>query len=188
MGRAAGGDLEKRQGGLQGFLGAGTVCLGVEHHLGVVPTAGPVCWQLKQSQVFLQNGNIIEAPGEKGHILPTPGSELLHGLRKGDALSLQPGFLNAGELGDPLVQAAVKPGLDQDLKFISHRLVLQDPDSANLNNFPPNLHRERLFCRRRPGPGLIPFHIQYDIIHGGNDSCLSALHQFRYHITFLHRL
>ena len=47
MGRAAGGDLEKRQGGLQGFLGAGTVCLGVEHHLGVVPTAGPVCRQLR---------------------------------------------------------------------------------------------------------------------------------------------
>ena len=159
VGRAAGLDGEQLHGGFQGLLGIGAVGLGVEDHLGVVPLPGPVRGKLEQSQIFPQNGDVVKAPGEEHRLLPAPGPKRLHSLGEGDPLLLQPGLLDAGELADPLVQAAVKLRPHHDLKFIRHGLVLQQPDGADLDDLPPDLHRQRLSGGGGTGPGLVPLHI-----------------------------
>ena len=49
--------------------------------------------------------------------------------------------------------------------FVSHLLVFGDTHSADLNDLTPDLYRQNLPGGRGTGPGLIPFHIQYDIVH-----------------------
>ena len=77
----------------------------------------------------------------------------------------QAGFLNAGKLADPAVQVPVIPGLYHDLEFILNELLLRHPDGADLDDLPPDVHGQHLFGGRRPRPWLVPFHIQYNIIH-----------------------
>ena len=54
---------------------------------------------------------------------------------------------------------------DQDLELIGDLMLLRDPDGADLDDLTPDLYRQHLLCGRRARPGLIPFHIQYDVIH-----------------------
>ena len=121
-----------------------------------------------QLQVLSQDGDVVEAPGQEDHILAAPGAELLDGLGEGDALGLQPGFLDARQLADPAVQAPVELGPHQDLELIQDQLLLADPDGTHLDDLAPDLDRQDLLGRRRAGPGLIPFHIHYDVVHIDN--------------------
>ena len=53
----------------------------------------------------------------------------------------------------------------QDLELIRNLLILRDPDGTDLNDLAPDGHRTHLPGGRRARPGLIPFHIQNNIIH-----------------------
>ena len=165
MGRAAGLDAEDLHRGLQGLLAGGAVGLGVEDHLSVVPPIHPFIGQLVQLQVLSQDGDVVKAPGQEDHVLAAPGAELLDGLGEGDALGLQPGFLDARQLADPAVQAPVELGPHQDLELIQDQLLLADPDGTHLDDLAPDLDRQDLPGRGGTGPGLVPFHIQYNVIH-----------------------
>ena len=166
MGRPGGLDAEHLHGGFQRLLGGGAVGLGVENHLGIEPPLRPVLLQPEQPQVFPEDANIVEAPGEKHDVLAAPTAEQLDGLREGNALLPEFGLLDAGELTDPAVQMAVIFRLDHNLELVLNELLLVDPDGADLDDFPPDVHREHLLGGGRTRPGLIPFHIQYNIIHG----------------------
>ncbi len=165
VGRPGGLDAQSLHGGFQSLLGIGAVGLGVENHLDVVPPLGKSRVQAEKLEIFPENTDVVKAPGQKYDVLAAPGKKPLHGLRKGHALVPEPVFLDACELADPAVQVPVEFGAHHDLEFISHLLRLRHPDGANLDNFSPNLYREHLLRGGGTGPGLVPLHIQNDIIH-----------------------
>ena len=158
-------DAEHFHGGFQRFLGGGAVGLGVEDHLGVVPFLRETLIQTEKPQIFPQNADIVKAPCEEHHVLAAPFPELFDRLGERHALIPQAGFLDTGELADPAVQVPVIPGLHHDLEFILNELLLRHPDGADLDDLPPDVHGQHLFGGRRPRPWLVPFHIQYNIIH-----------------------
>ena len=168
VGRTGRLDAENLHSGFQGLLGVGAIGLGIEDHLGIVPLFGEALIQSKQAQVFPKNADIIKAPGHKYDIIAAPAAELLHSLREGHALFLQTGFLDAGELADPAVQMPVIFRSDHDLEFVRNELFLSHPNRADLNDLAPDGNGKLLPGGGRAGPGLIPFHIQYDIIHCEN--------------------
>ena len=103
MGRAAGLDSAQLHRRFQGLLRGGAIGLGVEDHLGIVPAVCPALVQVIQPQIFPQNANVVKAPGQENDVLAAPAVKPLHGLREGDALLPQPGFLNARQLAAPAV-------------------------------------------------------------------------------------
>ena len=132
----------------------------------ILENCGGLCVEMESAaiahaayQILPQNGDVIKAPGQKHHILTAPGAKPLHGLRERNALLFQPGFLNSGEFGDTLIEAAVVFGADHYLKFVSDGLVFQHSHCTDLNDFPTDLHRQGFTGGRRTRPGLIPFHI-----------------------------
>ena len=131
-------NAEHFHGGLQGLLRGRAVSLGIEDHLGIVPLLRKALIQLEEPQIFPENADIVKTPGQKHDVLTAPFPELLHCLRKGHTLFLQPGFLDAGELADPSVQMPVIFWLDHDLELISNELLLGDPNGADLNDLPPD--------------------------------------------------
>ena len=165
MGRTGRLDAEHFHGGFQRFLGGGAVGLGIENHLGVVPLLRETLIQPEKPQIFPQNADIVKAPCEEHHVLAAPFPELFDRLGERHALIPQAGFLDTGELADPAVQVPVIPGLHHDLEFILNELLLRHPDGADLDDLPPDVHGQYLFGGRRPRPWLVPFHIQYNIIH-----------------------
>ena len=158
-------DAEHFHGGFQRFLGGGAVGLGVEDHLGVVPFLRKALVQTEKPQILPQNADIVKAPCEEHHVVAAPFPELFDRLGERHALIPQAGFLDTGELADPAVQVPVIPGLHHDLEFILNELLLRHPDGADLDDLPPDVHGQHLFGGRRPRPWLVPFHIQYNIIH-----------------------
>ena len=103
MGGTAGFNLEGLHSGFQRLLGIGTIRLRIENHLRVVPSLCPAQIQRKQLKILPQNANIIKAPGEEHWIFSAPGPKLLHRFREGNALSAEPGFLDASKLADPAI-------------------------------------------------------------------------------------
>ena len=116
-----------------------------------------------EGQIFPQHRHVVKAPGQERAVLPAPAAKPLHRFGKGDALGLEPGFLNTGQLADPLVELADEFGPDQNLKFIGHRPVGQQPHGADLDDLA--MGGDALPGRRRSGPCLVPFHVQNDILH-----------------------
>ena len=165
VGRAAGGNLEGFQGGFQCLLGAGAVGLGVENHLGIVPVLHPAMVQGEELEVFPEDADVVKAPGEEHRVFPAPAAEGFHGAGEADPLGPEAIFLDAGELTDPAIQVPVDLGGNHNLEFIRRVPRRAEPDGADLDNLPPDGHRQHLLRRRRAGPGLIPFHIQDNKIH-----------------------
>ena len=159
MGRPGGLNAENLHSSLQRFLRIGAIRLGIEDHLGIVPFFSPVLRQLKQTQIFPQDTDIIKTPCQENNVLAAPGPKLFHSLRERNALFLQPGFLDTGKLTDPAIQMAVVFGFDQHLELIGNFLGLRHPNGADLNDLTPDLNREHLAGGRRTGPRLVPFHI-----------------------------
>ena len=133
--------------------------LGVEDHLDIVPFFRPAPVQGEKLQILPEDADVVKAPGEEHRVLAAPGVKLLHGLREGNPLRPEPGFLDAGELADPAVEMPVVFGDDHHLKFIPGSPPLIQPDGTHLNDLPPDGHGQHLFGRGGTGPGLIPLHI-----------------------------
>ena len=166
MGRAAGLDAGHLHGGFQRLLGRRPVGLGVEDHLRVVPPVDPAAVQAVEGHILLENADVVKAPGEEHHILAAPIAEPLHGLREGNAVLGQHGVLDPGEADDLFIELAVEFGLNQRLELVAHDLPVGDPDRADLNDLAPDLHRQHPLGRKGPGPGLVPLHIENNVLHG----------------------
>ena len=80
-------------------------------------------------------------------------------------MGLQLGILDAGQAADLFIQLSVILGLDQGLELVADDLPVRDPHCADLNDLAANLHRQHPFGRIGAGPGLIPFHVQDNILH-----------------------
>ena len=116
-------------------------------------------------EVLSQNANIIKAPGQEHHLFPTPGAESFHGFPEGKPLFPETGFLDSRQFADTAVQMAVNPRLHHHLEFIRHNQFLRNPNRADLDDLSPDGYAQCLLSGGRTGPGLVPFHIQNDIIH-----------------------
>ena len=165
MGRPGGLNVQHFHGGFQRLLGIGAVGLSIENHLGVIPPLGKGRIQVKQLKILPENTDVVKAPGQKHNVLSAPGTEPLHGLRKGHALVPKAILLDACQLAHPTVQVPIELWAHHNLEFVGYLFVLRHPDGADLDNFPPNLDGKHLLRGGRTGPGLVPLHIQNDIIH-----------------------
>ena len=163
--RARGLDTQHFHGGFQSLLRVGAVSLGIEDHLGIIPAVGKGGVHVEKLQIFPQNTDVVEAPGQEHNILTAPIPEQLHGLRKGHALVPQLILLDAGELADPAVQMPVELGPDQDLKFVRNFSGFRNTHRADLDDLAPDLNGQHLLGGRRTGPRLIPFHIHNNVVH-----------------------
>ena len=115
--------------------------------------------------VLLEDALIVTAPGEKRHIVPTPGAKLRQRLRKTHAGS-QPLAVEAGELFDLVVHAPEVHGLDIDLKFFAGGHVLVELHRADLNDLATQVNGQLVEYGGFGTHRLIPFQIHHDIMHG----------------------
>ena len=49
--------------------------------------------------------------------------------------------------------------------FLVGGLICRHPDRTDLNDLAPDLYGQHLLGRRGAGPRLVPFHIQYNVVH-----------------------
>ena len=155
-------DLHRRT---QRLLRARAVGLGIENQLRVIPFIHPRRIHAVEREVFLQNHNVVEAPGQKGAVFAAPVVKRLHCLGKRLSLLLENCVLDAGQTCDLTVHFFIICRADQRLKLVCNRPLAAHADGADLDNFSANRAGQDLFCAVRAWPWLIPFQIQNDVLH-----------------------
>ena len=158
-------DGEVLHRGRKRFLVAVAVGLEVIDELEVDPAGDPVPVQIMNDDVLLEDALIVTAPGEKRHIVLTPGAKLRQCFRKTHAGS-QPLAVEAGELFDLVVHAPEVHGLDIDLKFFAGGHILVELHRADLNDLAAQMNGQLVEYGGFGTHRLIPFQIHHDIMHG----------------------
>ena len=158
-------DVQHLQGRGEGLLVVAAAGLGVEHHLRVVPVLNPDGVVAVEHHVGGEQGNVVEAPGQKDAVVSAPVIEFVDRLVEGEPFGLELAFADAGELCHAAVEAAEKLGLDQNLKFIGDGLILQHPHRADLDDLAADMDGQHPLGGVRTRPRLVPLHIQNNIFH-----------------------
>ena len=115
----------------------------------------------KNSSEHIQIVKKTDAPGIDIYIQPGTKNESMH----------IPVIIEKSGLQDLVYNYAKLTKAEEKIKnleFIRDELLLRHPHSADLDDLTPDLNREHLLCRRGTGPGLVPFHIQNNIVHCTN--------------------
>ena len=165
----------------QRALGGRAVGLGVEDELGVEPAAHPAVLQAVERQIFAQNHDVIKAPRQENAVLAAPCAKTLGRLGERHAGIAQHGVLDACEAADLAVHFLKIFRSDQDLELVCNALILQNAHCADLHDLTAHGRRQRPFRRGRARPGLIPFHVQDNILHSGY---LKLSQYISYHNSF----
>ena len=159
------GDLEMLHRQREGALLLLTVGLGVVDGLQVVAVGDPLRVDVVHEEVVKQHRDVVPAPGQQDAGRAAPDAEVEDGLGEGAAVR-DVALAQAGHLLDALVQLGVVGRRDGLLEFVNDLQpapVVAEHDGTDLNDLADQRKGRALNADGRVG--LVPFHIQYNVIH-----------------------